>query len=263
MALRDDSLIDADSAYVDQRDNGKIDYNERDGIHQRGYSSHKLLRVGKRLIAFDEAGGFFLLLAECADNPHAREILTCGEQNAVHLFLNLAVQRNAYQHDPEHNNGEKRYCHNECQRRLGVHRERHYHSAEHHKRRTQKQAEGHIHPVLHLIHVACHACDESRGSERINVRIRKALNVFKERVANSFRKTDCGLGGEILCSNGAYQSHHAERQQQQAHFHGIAPVSAADASVDNCSHHQRNKQFKRSLQQLEERTQNALHFEIP
>ena len=84
--------------------------------------------------------------------------------------------------------------------------------------------------------------------------------MVKQRMTHLFRKADSGFGGKKLRCDRADESHHAKRRQQQTHFDGIASVASADALVDDGRDHQWHQQLKRSLQQLEERSQNAFLF---
>ena len=71
----------------------------------------------------------------------------------------------------------------------------------------------------------------------------------------------CRAGGKILGSHRAQQAHQPQADHDQAHPDDVAFIPAADARVHNARHHQGHQQLQPCLQQLEERSENALLLE--
>ena len=86
--------------------------------------------------------------------------------------------------------------------------------------------------------------------------------MIKQRLTQLGRKSHCRLGREKLRRNGRCQSHYAKEQQEQSHFPDITHAPVGNTIVNNICHYQRNHQFKKRFQQLEQRCQDRLFLVI-
>ena len=96
----------------------------------------------------------------------------------------------------------------------------------------------------------------------IHLRIGQLLQMSKKCVAKLGCKAYRCLRRKILRCDGAHQADDSKQDHHQTHPSHIAPVAVLDAYVHDHLHHKRHKQFKGSLQHLEQRRQHRLLFVI-
>ena len=75
-----------------------------------------------------------LLLAKSPDNSHAGEVFPGDAHDSVQTPLHLLKQRNAHQHNAEHDYRQNRNNHHKNKGGLYVHRKSHNHCAEYNER---------------------------------------------------------------------------------------------------------------------------------
>ena len=83
-----------------------------------------------------------------------------------------------------------------------------------------------------------------------------------ERVAQLRGEADGRARSEILRRDGADEPHQREDAQPGDHAQDVGDVVARNATVDDRGDDQRDDQLEGGLQQLEERAEHALLFEV-
>ena len=159
-ALGQKACIDAQRAGPKQAQNGKINDDKGNRVHQGGNPTDAALISGQRRILFPEARLLRRFAPEGAQNADAVQILPRRTEDRIQLLLDPAVKRDADQHNAEHHERKGRDHGKEPERRLRVDRERHQHRAEDDEGRAQKQAQGQIQTGLDLVHIGGHAGDQ-------------------------------------------------------------------------------------------------------
>ena len=241
-----------------QHNNRAINNNISNRIHQRRNLSHILLHRSQPIITLLKPGDLTLLLIKGPQHTHPRQILPRNSQNPVKPSLHLLIKRHRNHHNTENHHRKHRNCHHKNQSRLHINRKSHNHSPEHNKRRTQKQTQHHIHPILHLIRITRHPRNQRRSPDSIHLRKRQPLNMSKQSMLHLSRKPNRCLRSKILSRNRTHQPDHPQHYHNQAHLPDIPPVPITDTRINNSRHNQRHQQLKRSLQQLKKRRQNRL-----
>ena len=259
--LGDDSGFYPESTGVNQDDDGKIDNDVGDGVHQSGDPAHIPLQGGETFIPLVKGfpGGFFH--PESPDKAGTGETFPGGAQNLVQPGLYLFVQRHGNEHDTEYNDTQYRDGYGENQGGGHINGKRHHHGPEHHERRAKQQAQGQIHPGLHLIHVACESGDQCGSADFVKSSKRQRLDMGKKRMADPCGKPYGCLGGEKLCRNGADHTDEPQQHQDAAVFPDGGCIAIPETGVNDGSHHQRHQKLKGSFQQLEQRAEDTfLHI---
>ena len=249
--LQDVIRLHADAAHPHEGDGGDADERVRQRIGERGDAPRELLLAAQGGVAPDKFTLLVRLLAEGADDAHAREIFVRGEVDAVHPALHLPVEGDGGAHDAHDGRREKGRDGNKDERRCPVDDERHDGGAEHDDGRAQKKAQRHVDARLYLIDVARHAGDHGRRTHVVDLRIGEGLQLVKEALPQLRGRPHRCLGGKELRREGKRQPRHAERRQDEAARDDIAHVPRRNAHVHDHGDDERNQKLHARLAQLE------------
>ena len=230
----------------------------RHRIEQVGNPAHPELKPVQQLVSSGKFRNLLRFLPKCPQDPYPGEILPGGSRHAVQVALHLPVHGNRHQNDGEDHCQQHGYRHSKHQRPGHINGKGHHHSAKHHKGRPEQQAQGQIHPILQLIHIAGHAGNHGSGAQGVDLPVRQPLNMGKQRAPQPGGKTGSRLRRKILGCYGANQSHHSQKRQKAAPLQNVPVIPAGNAHIDDGRHDQRHKQLKQRLQQLKQRTQHTL-----
>ena len=137
------------------------------------------------------------------------------------------------------------------------HSERHYHCAENHEGRAQKQAERKVDGGLHLIDVTRQTRDEGRCSHAVGLRVRELLNMRKQIAAQVGAHTNGGTRCKILGDERTGQSHSGKGYKNAKTRANYTFVTRCNAIVNNGLDNQRYQKIKNRLKELEEGANNA------
>ena len=122
--------LHAQRARVNQQNHSRVDDQIGDGVHHRGDAAYAQLHAGEQLNLALKLLALRVLLAEGADDAHARQVFAGRGGHAVQLALYAAVHRNRNQHDGEHDDAQHDDHARENHRAARVDGERHHHRAE-------------------------------------------------------------------------------------------------------------------------------------
>ena len=175
VALPDRARVDADRAHIDEGDRREIDEQKRDGTRQRGNAPHPYLRLRQRAVLAAENALLLPLHAEGADDARTRKVFPRGEIYAVQLLLHILIAGDTGEHDDVHGGRKERNEAQHDESRPPIDEEGHARRPEYDDGRTQKEAQRHIHAVLHLLDVARHAGEHRRGTHAVDLREGKRL----------------------------------------------------------------------------------------
>ena len=249
-ALGDSPRIHLNGSAVEQRDNSSVDNHIRHRIHQARYLSREKLHLIQGFRTFFVLFYLRFLLIEGPDYPGAGKIFPGAPQHLIQPVLHPAVHGDIKQHNPEHHQTQKGDNHHEHKCCPDIHGKGHDHGAEYHKGGPQQQAEGQVHAVLHLVHIACHPGHHGSGSQGVNLCIGKALYMGEQTAFYLRGKAHRRFGREILGRNRTEQPDYSQHYHYSSHPENIPVISLPNAPVNNGRHHQGNKQFKGGLQHL-------------
>ena len=262
-ALRQKACVHAQRAGVDQGDDGGVDDNVGQGIHQRGDAPGEELDLRQRAVLAVEGVDLRLLNAEGADDARAAQVFAGRAEHVVHVLLHLPVLRDGHEDDRKDHCGQHRNDGGKDQRGLGVYREGHDHRAEHDEGRAQEQTQHHVDAVLKLIDVARHAREHGRRAERVDVGIRKGVDLAQQRTTHLLGEADGGLRGKELRRDGRGKASRSQTDHQKRIAHDDAGSTAAvDAAVDDRRDHDRHQKIQKRLKQLEQRRKDGFFLII-
>ena len=219
--------------------------------------AHMELHSGQQVVGVFKAADLVLLFVEGAHHAHTGQVFAGQPQHTVQPVLYGPVQRAGGGHDAEHDDAQQRDGDHKDQRRADIDRKGHDHGTDDHERAAQEQAQKQVQSALHLIHVAGHAGDEGAGAQRIHLGKAQALDVLKQRMAQSRGVAHSSLCRKILRGQTAGQADGGQHEQQPAPQKDIVEIMGGDADVDDVCHDQRHEQIERCFQHLEERRKDA------
>ena len=114
-----------------------------------------------------------------------------------------------------------------------------------------------VESCLDLIDVICDAGQKGRCPDSLCFAVGNGLDMIEEFMPHCGSQPYSRLCGKILCGNG---EQHPD-QAQCSHNDGIAYddilISSRNSDIDDVSDHKRDQQFKRSLEQLEQRPEDS------
>ena len=181
LSLGQRTRMHPEGAGMQERHYRQIQDHIRHRIEQVGNPAHPELKPVQQLISSGKFRNLLRFLPKCPQDPHPGEILPGGSRHAVQVALHLPVHGNRHQNDGEDHCQQHGYRHSKHQRSGHINGKGHHHSAKHHKGRPEQQAQGQIHPILQLIHIAGHAGNHGSGAQRVDLPVRQPLNMGKQR----------------------------------------------------------------------------------
>ena len=245
-------------AHPEHSNDHAVDHHIGQGIEHSRNSAHIQLAVRQFFIDCRKLPHLGFFPAKGTNHSDTVQVFPGCSGNIIQIFLCLLVFGIRDLHNTKYDHKQHSDRRHKNQRQLGIEGKDHDHSAEHDKRRPQKQAQEHIDAVLHLVDIAGHAGDQGGSTDGVQFCKTEVLDMEKQIPAQACCGTDGCFGSKKLGGKAAAEA----QQRHQQHQGKITPddlgISRRDAVVNDPGNQQRHRQVKARLQHFESRCQNAL-----
>ena len=257
LTLGQPAAVHLQRAGMDQEEDAGIQGQEGHRVHGGRQPACEQLDLRQQPVQAGKAFRLVFLLYEGADHAHAGEVFPRGGGDAVQPFADLLLQGHRAKDDAEDNQEQGQDDAAEDQRTTRVNGAGHDERAEDHEGRAQQQAQAEVDPRLHLVDVPGDPGDQGGGTETVQIRVGKGLDMGKEVMPERCGEADGRARGEIL---GGERGSQAEQRHQDKledtppdHGQSLLPQAFIHQTRDD----QRHDQLKNRFQQLKGRPEDA------
>ena len=260
LTLGQGTVIDLVAAAQQQGNDGQVDDQVGQGIHQRRDAACHRLDAAQVVVSLHKGSQFICLAGEGPHHTGAHIVFTGQQGDLIQTILGLVVDGHRGAHDEINNQRNNNRCCNKQQGQPRADGVRHDQRTDHDERAAQQQAQRQVDTVLHLVDVAGHAGDQRRGADAVQFAVAQRVDMAEQVLAQCSAKAQRRLGGEVLGRQAAGQADGRQQHQQTTALPDEHSIAIFDAGVDNARHHQWHEKFKGSFQHFKQGCQNSLLF---
>ena len=260
LALCQIANADLHAALPQQRHDAQIHNEVGHGIQQRRNAPRPHLNVLQVVVGAGEGVQLIRLPGEGPHHAGAHVIFAGQQRHLVQRVLRVPVDGHGGVHDAVNDQRDDHRHHQKQQRQSGTDAESKNQRSDDDEGGAQQQPQRHVDAVLHLIHVAGHACDQRGRADAVQLGVAESVDMAEQVPPQRRAKAQCAFGRKILGCQTAGESHHRQQHHQAALLPDIHCVVIFDAHINDVGHHQRHQQFKACFQHFEQRGDDGFFF---